>query len=183
MKKLLSVLGHLFQYVVLHKLNKVSYLRASGAKIGDNCDILTTIRNFGSEPWLIEIGNDVTLTAGVLLITHDGSSRLFRKKLDSGNKVYGNRFGKILIGNNCFIGVNAVILPGVTIGDNCIIGAGSIVNKDVSDGSVFAGNPARYICSLDDYIAKYKKQMVPCQSTDRDSLRQELTSYFWNEYR
>jgi acetyltransferase-like isoleucine patch superfamily enzyme len=183
LKKIATILRVLFKYLIVHKGNKVSYLRAAGAKIGDDCDILTAINNFGTEPWLIQIGNNVTLTAGVLLITHDGSSRLFRKIIEGGNKIYGNRFGTIIIGNNCFIGVNTIILPGVSVGDNCIIGAGSIVNKSTPPETVFAGNPARYICTLEEYISKYRDQMIPCQSTDRESLRRELTSYFWNEPR
>ncbi len=179
MNNIINILKILFKYLIVYRGNKIAYLRASGAKIGNDCDILTAITNLGSEPWLVEIGNNVTLTAGVLLITHDASNRLFRKTLGYGNTTYGNRFGTIVIGNNCFVGVNTVILPDVKIGDNCIIGAGSIINKSIPAGSVFVGNPARFICTLDEFIVKYQQKMVPCQSTDRRSLRQELTSYFW----
>lgn len=53
----------------------------------------------------------------------------------------------VRIGSRCFIGVSAVVLPGVTIGDDCIIGAGSIVTRDIPPGSVAVGNPARVIRS------------------------------------
>ena len=49
------------------------------------------------------------------------------------------------IGSNCFIGVNAVVLPGVTLGDGVVVGAGAVVTKDVPEGCVVAGNPARVI--------------------------------------
>ena len=51
------------------------------------------------------------------------------------------------IGENCFIGGRALILPGVTVGDGCVVGAGSVVTRDVPPGSVVAGNPARVLRS------------------------------------
>lgn len=66
--KLLSGFKFNFNYLIVHRGNKASYLRAAGARIGSNCDLQTALRNFGSEPYLLEIGNDVTLTAGVMLI-------------------------------------------------------------------------------------------------------------------
>ena len=55
------------------------------------------------------------------------------------------RYGKIIIGNNCFIGARSTILPGVTIGDNTIIGAGSVVTKDIPSNVVAVGNPCKII--------------------------------------
>lgn len=55
----------------------------------------------------------------------------------------------IKIGNNCWIGANAVILPGVKLGDNCIVGAGAIVTKSFSSGTVIVGNPAKKIISTE----------------------------------
>jgi len=49
------------------------------------------------------------------------------------------------IGQNCFIGGQSLILPGITVGDGCIVGAGSVVTKDVPDNCAVAGNPARII--------------------------------------
>jgi maltose O-acetyltransferase len=54
----------------------------------------------------------------------------------------------ITIGNDCWIGGNSIILPGVSIGSNCIIGAGSVVTKDVLDNTLAAGNPAKKIKNL-----------------------------------
>lgn len=53
----------------------------------------------------------------------------------------------VRIGARCFIGVSAVVLPGVTIGDDCIVGAGSVVTKDLPPGSLAVGVPARVIRS------------------------------------
>ena len=163
--------------------DSIAYLRSQGVRMGEDCDLLTNVTNFGSEPWLIEIGDRVTLTSGVVLITHDGSSRLFRKHSEDMNPRYGNRFGAIRILDDCFVGVNAIILPGVEIGPDSIVGAGSIVNKSVPPQMVFAGNPARPICTLDEYIERYRAKMLLLKSEDRTSLRRELTTQLWGEYR
>lgn len=59
------------------------------------------------------------------------------------------------IGNNCWIGGNTVILPGVHIGDNCVIGAGSVVTKDIPDWSIAAGNPCKVIRKITEEDKKY----------------------------
>lgn len=125
-----------------------------GAQIGPNCKINGHI-NWGSEPWLITLGNHVELSHDVSLITHDGSTWVFREQERYKNVI---RYGKIIIKDNCFIGARTIILPGVTIGPNSIVGAGSVVTKDVLPNMVYAGNPARPICSLDDYAEKCLQQ-------------------------
>jgi len=177
---MLSSLRDLFVRKIICKGDNRRYLIRRGTRIGKNCSIMTL--NFGSEPWLIEIGDHVTITSEVRLVTHDASSRLFRDHLPSSSP-YGNRFGRIIIQDNCFIGVASVILPDVVIGPNGIVGAGSVVTKDVPPNTVVAGNPARYICTLDEYIEKYKQKMISISASDRDSLRRELTMRFWSEER
>ena len=61
----------------------------------------------------------------------------------------------VSIGDNCWIGGNTVIVPGVTIGDNCVIGAGSVVTKDIPDWSLAAGNPARVIRRITEEDKQY----------------------------
>jgi hypothetical protein len=65
------------------------------------------------------------------------------------------RFGRITIGNNVFIGARSTFLPGVKVGENCVIGTGSVVTKSIPPGFVVAGNPAKIICTTDDYIRGY----------------------------
>ena len=107
---------------------------------------------FGSEPYLITIGENVEITAGVVFITHDGAVWTLRnfdekyKDLDV--------FAPIKVGNNVFIGNNAIILPGVTIGDNVVIGAGAVVAKDIPSNSVATGVPAKVIKTLEEYGEK-----------------------------
>ncbi len=116
--------------------SRIKYLRRKGMKIGENC-LLHTM-TFSTEPYLIEIGDNVAIARGTLFITHDGGVWCFRKELKNADV-----FGKIIIGNNVFIGNNCTILPNTTIGDNCIIGAGSVVRGQFAENSVIVGNPAK----------------------------------------
>lgn len=93
----------------------------------------------------------------VTFINHDGGTWAFRD-IDEYNDVI--KYGKIRVGDRSFIGCNTTILPGVTIGSRCVIGAGSVVTKDVPDGMVVAGNPARIIMSTDEYARKSKEKMI-----------------------
>jgi acetyltransferase-like isoleucine patch superfamily enzyme len=165
-------------YYIRCRADKVEYLRFLGVRIGQGCSIYTAPPNFGTEPWLIEIGDDVTLGQGVQLITHDGASRLFRDRLP-GMCPFGNRFGTIVIHDNCFIGNNAILLPGVEVGPDSVVGAGSVVTKTVPPRTIAAGNPARLIKTLDEYIEGYCQRMISLGATDRSTLRRELTMQLW----
>ncbi|HAD82238.1 MAG: hypothetical protein A2509_04060 [Candidatus Edwardsbacteria bacterium RIFOXYD12_FULL_50_11] len=121
------------------------YARYLGVKIGTNARITGNV-TFGSEPYLIEIGNNVTITQEVKFNTHDGGVGVLRQKHPGLNV-----FGKIRIGSNVFIGAAAQIMLGVTVGNNVVIGAGSIVTKDIPDNVVAAGIPARVVKTIDEY--------------------------------
>ena len=123
--------------------------RKLGATIGKNCRIYTYY--WGSEPFLIEIGDHVHVSRDVKFVSHDGGVWVFRDQIPDLDV-----FGKIKIGDNTFIGNEAMILPGVTIGKNCIVGGMCVVAKSVPDDCVVAGNPARFICTTDEYFEKIK---------------------------
>lgn len=106
---------------------------------------------FGGEPFLISIGNHVTISFNVHFINHDGGTWVFR---DLPEYKGLQRFGRIDILDNVFIGANTTILPGVTIGPNAVVGAGSVVTRDVPPDSVYAGVPAKFICTLDEYVRR-----------------------------
>jgi acetyltransferase-like isoleucine patch superfamily enzyme len=120
---------------------RVEYFRRQGAKIGTNCTLCTM--SFSTEPYLIEIGNHVAIAEGVEFVTHDGSVCCF------GREVNGGIFGKIIIGNNTFIGIRCIILCNTIIGNNCIVGAGSVLRGRFPDNSVIAGNPAKVLSTMD----------------------------------
>jgi acetyltransferase-like isoleucine patch superfamily enzyme len=168
----------IISYYLIHKADPVSYLRAQGAVIGENCDLICGIWGFGSEPYLIHIGNNVTLAGGVNLITHDGGTRVFRPYEPRWTKETGN-YGKISIGDNVFIGMNAIIMPGVRIDSNVVIGAGSVVTKNVSSNTVFAGNPAHFIHSLDEYREKSIQRAIQLSNVSPAIKKQELIRFYW----
>ena len=141
------------------------YARYIGVKIGKKCNIQDV--NFGSEPYLIEIGDNVQITKGVKIFTH-GGGWVFRKEIPD-----MDTFGKIVIKNNVYIGNNALIMPGVTIGNNVIIGAGSVITKSVPDNSVVAGNPARIISDIE----SVKQRMLPYNIGSKQMNFEEKKKY------
>lgn len=136
----------------------IKHLRSKGMKIGKHLLIpeLHSIVIDETRPWLIEIGDDVVITAGTTILTHGYDLTVLRKYY---GELYGSS-GKVVIGNNVFIGTRTTILKGITIGNNVIIGANSLVNKSVPDNCVVAGNPARVIMTLDEYREKRKSEYV-----------------------
>lgn len=133
----------------LKKRNILKYAKKIGVKIGINTSISNTVE-FDSEPYLIDIGNNCKITYNVRFVTHDGGLHVVRNLLNNDIE----KFGRIIIGNNVFIGNNATIMPNVKIGNNVVIGYGSIVTKNIPDNEVWAGVPAKRICSIDEYIQK-----------------------------
>lgn len=137
----------------------IKFLKKNGCRIGKNVHFHDPKTTFVDPNRLnfIEIGDNVSITRGVTILAHDYSYKVFRN-------VYHDmpqKFGVTTIGNNVFIGMNAIILMGSTIGDNCVVGAGAVVSGNIPDNSVVAGNPAKIICSLDEYhdkcVKNYKK--------------------------
>lgn len=136
----------------------IKYLRNLGVEIGKDCIFYGPNNTYVDiqYPWMISIGDHVRITHGVVILTHDFSWSVLKKvKINDTlpGAIYGAS-GKVTIGNNVFIGVNAIITRNVNIGDNVIIGTGSIVTKDCPSNGVYAGNPARYIMSIEEYYHK-----------------------------
>ena len=171
-------LSDFFVYFVWVRGNKAEFLRRRGVRIGKDCEILTPVANFGTEPWLIELGSRVTITQNVVFLTHDGANRVFRDQLPD-SAPWGNRFGPIRVLDNSFVGANSILMPDIVIGPNAIVGAGSLVNQSVPPNTVVAGVPIRQICTLDEYIERYKEKSIPIEASKRKDLRQELTRRFW----
>ena len=141
------------QMLKLKKTDTEKY-RDLGVKIGKNFSNIGPV-DFSSEPYLISIGDDVRISMNVHFVTHDGGMHVIRQY----KGIPVDLFGTIEIGNNVFIGMNTIVLPGVKIGNNVVIGAGSIVSKDIPNNSVACGIPARVIETLDEYYCKNKDKM------------------------
>lgn len=132
----------------------IKYLRSIGVEIGEGVRFFAPMTNTIDiqNPFMIQIGNNVRITKGVAILTHDYSWSV----LTGLEGILCGSISKVNIGNNVFIGINSIILRGVNIGNNVIIGAGSIVSKNCKDNSVYAGNPAKYIMSIEEF---YKKRL------------------------
>ena len=143
--------------------------------LGKNVQIIGGA-NFGSEPYLITIGDDTTVSFDCAFVTHDAATRVIRHL--PGHDKETVIYGPINIGKNCFIGCRSVILPNVTIGDNCIIGAGSVVNKNIPSNSVAAGVPCKVICTLEAYINKHKDDFMYIVSKPFEEKKKILLDKF-----
>jgi acetyltransferase-like isoleucine patch superfamily enzyme len=156
-------------------------LRALGVRVGEDCVIETHYRNFGAQPWLIELGDRVLIAQDALFLTHDGSNLLFRHRYS--DSPWGNRFGPIKVHDRSFIGARAIVLPDSEIGPDSIVGAGSVVTGRIPPGTVWAGVPARQLCTRAEFEARYQAKMVPAKARTLAELRAELTRYFFGEPR
>ncbi len=160
-----------FYYKKIKKWNdaqiRINHLRRSGMTIGENTHIFSDYLET-PEPYLISIGDNVMISTGVRFITHDVSPF-----------VYGNDrvayYGRVTIGNSCFVGMGSIILPGVKLADHCIVASGSVVTKSFTvPGSVVAGNPARLICTIDELKNKNKKYELETWGMDFQKKKEFL---------
>ena len=120
--------------------------------VGENCKINNKKVPLYSN--LIFIHDNVIIATDVHFTTHDGIHFLLNNQ--NGGRKFMEKVGCIEIMNNVFVGSGTRILYNTRIGNNVIIGAGSLVNKDIPDNSVYAGVPARRICSFDEYVEKHR---------------------------
>lgn len=144
---------------------KIQQFKEAGGVCGENfkfyCDM-------PGEPYFVNIGNDVTIAAGTVLLTHDNS--VIKCDLDA-----TDYFGRVTIGDSCFIGMHSILMPGVELGDHTIVGAGSVVTKSFPEGNVvIAGNPAHPLCTLEEF--REKKRHL-CVNLDIDDRRQRKREY------
>lgn len=139
-----SLFSDIFRFLQYGDL-PTSYFVKRGMKVGKNFNRQSGTRLDPNNCWLIEIGDDVIMSNKVQLIAHDFSTMHLTGYV---------RFGRVKIGDRVFIGANSTILMNVCVGNDVIIGSGSLVNKDVPDGMVVAGVPARVICTTEEYRTK-----------------------------
>ena len=182
MRRIFKILSSIYsalitrlEFMLNNEYTIASYFRKQGAQIGNNCRIY--IDTFGSEPYLVKIGNHCTITNGVKFITHDGGCWIFREEIPDLNK-----FGKIEIEDNCFIGLDSIIMPNVKIGRNSIIGAGAVVTKDVPPESIAIGIPARVIGSTKAFKEKAVKDWEMFNfPNDPSKWKKHLIQRFWGD--
>lgn len=161
------------------KNNPVKYYTDVGVSMGKNVDINNSV-SFGAEPYLVSIGDNVRVTGGVQFVTHDGGVWVIRNLYNEYKDV--DIFGRITVGNNVHIGMNAIVMPGVSIGNNCIIGTGAIVTKDIPDNSVAVGVPARVIETIDEYLEKNMTRFLHTKLLYGEDKRAAILEAYTNGY-
>jgi acetyltransferase-like isoleucine patch superfamily enzyme len=148
--------------------------RKWGVEVGERTIILNC--DFGAEPYLVTIGNHCLIAAKVQFVTHDAGIWVFQE--DQHPPPY-NKVGPIVVHDNCMIGISSIIMPDVEIGPNSIVGAGSIVTRNVPPNTVYAGNPAEYIKSYDEYLEKSRLTEIDIESAA--TVKEQLIQKFKNK--
>lgn len=131
---------------------RVAQARRMGMKVGTGCRLYSL--QVASEAELVEIGDGVIVSGEVMFVTHDGA---LYTALDQFPEVNGH-YGRIKIGSNSFLGMRAVIMPGVELGENCVVAAAAVVMDSFPANSVIAGNPASYVCPRSMYLDMKRNQ-------------------------
>lgn len=160
----------------------IEVCKLQGLKLGKDVKIFDKV-SFGSEPFLIEIGDKTQIAGGTRFVSHGGTTKTLRRLKGFED---ARIFGRIKIGKNCTIGNNCVIQQNVEIGDNCILGSSSVLTHSIPDNSVFSGNPARFVCSIDQYAESILDQntMYPRElENDKKKLDQWLKQNLPYEYK
>ena len=151
----MNILKKMYDLYLRYK-NPIKYAKKCGVEIGSDVRFTGKV-DFGTEPYLISIGNHV-LIAGADFLTHEGAHWVLKGlEPEKFNNTFG--YGRITVCDNVYIGRNCTILRGVTIGENTIVGACSLVNKSLEPNSVYAGVPAKKICSLEVFKEKFLADM------------------------
>lgn len=146
--------------------------------MGDNC--MAMFRKIPLYPKLISFGNNVWIASDVLFVPHDVIHRMLNNKLETDE--FQENIGCIDIEDNVFVGSNTTILPNVTIGSDTIVAAGSLVNKSIR-GGVYAGVPAKYVCSIDAFIEKRKAEPQIEIKRGKGGLSEETIVAAWKRFR
>lgn len=138
----------------------MEYLLSHGMKVGTNSHIFSDATIDHIYPHLISIGNNVTISTNVTILVHDASTNVVG---------VGTKLGRVTIGNNVFVGTGTIILCNTQIGNNVVIGAGSVVTHDLPDNAVYAGSPAKRVCSIEDY--RERMQLLCNERPDLSKIR------------
>jgi acetyltransferase-like isoleucine patch superfamily enzyme len=161
---------HLMIDTVRLRRDPVRYFRSQGAEIGEGVEIFgANLFTFGSEPYLVSIGNGVTISHNVDFITHDGGLRVARAKYPD-----AYLYGRIHVADRCFVGAHCVFLPGAKVGAGTVIGSGSIVTGEIPPDVVAVGAPAKAVKSVDEYVQAKKHLWVDTTGLGPDEKRELL---------
>lgn len=147
-----------------------NYLRSKGAHIGKNTRFVAPKKTIVDDARLdyITIGDNCCFSQ-VTIMAHDYSWYVLK---DAFNAMLPDAGGGVTIGNNVFAGYQSVILKGTEIGNNVVIGAHAVVKGRIPSNTVWAGVPARQICTLEAFFQKRKEREISDALFRRDHIRQ-----------
>jgi acetyltransferase-like isoleucine patch superfamily enzyme len=159
------------------RVDPLGYARRLGVHMGKNVNFYGMRPGmFSTEPWLVTLGDNVYITAECWFLTHDGGTLILRKEVPDLELT-----APITVGNDVYIGVRTLILPGASIGNRCIIGAGSVVCGRIPDNSVAAGVPAKVIESTDEYLKSAQAKSLHFGHLSAKEKEVALKRYFKSE--
>lgn len=142
--------------VTIARFFPVRHARSRGVNIKGRVTIYgSSYMMFSAEPYLVTLEDNVFISVGAKFVCHDGGVLPFRKDIPDLDLA-----APIHVKSNTFIGMDAIILKGVTIGENCIVGAGAVVTRSVPDGAIVAGNPAKVVRQTKDYLENAEKNSL-----------------------
>jgi maltose O-acetyltransferase len=128
-----------------------AHLKALGMHIGRDVNLPASTWIDTSHCFLISIGDRCGFGEGCMILAHDAQMDEY---LDAA------RLGRVVLHESCHIGARTTILAGVEIGPRTVVGANSLVSKSLPPDSVCAGNPAKVLCSLSEYLEKHRAGMA-----------------------
>ena len=157
---------------------RTDFLKKSGIFAGFGNDCYYCSRRIPEEPYMVKLHNNVVIAANVNFVTHDVINDMLARKIGAkpGEVLSEFHMGTIEVFDNVAIGSDVTILYGTKIGPNAIIAAGSVVTKDVPEGVIVGGNPAKVIGTVDNLIEK-RKQLKDAP-INRNPI-EEIMKYYW----
>lgn len=139
-----KLFGHVGEHVFIQQ--PITLARGKTVSIGDRTYINSNLTLV--DDYLITIGSDCLFAPNVSICTTGHPA-------DPASRTKGMYSFPVTIGNNVWIGLGAIILPGVTIGDNSIIGAGSVVTRDIPANVIAFGSPCKVYREFDEWDKEY----------------------------
>lgn len=158
--------------MIYQRMAPERYARFIGVTVGKNPHFYGPT-SWGSEPWIVTIGDDVHIAERCKFIAHDGGTLIFRSRVPDLEITK-----PIVVGNNVYIGEESMILGGVHIGSNVVIGARSVVTRDIPDNSVACGVPARVIKSAEEYFEKIQRESLHLGHLKYDEKDRALKKHY-----
>ena len=144
---LINLIRSLYYKYYFSRKTPHELIRLRGGKVGEGVFIGKGVLIDYDYAFLLDIGEGAVISARSIIELHDSCI----PNVSGHGKL---KIGKVKIGVRAYIGVNSALMPGIHIGDQAIVGACSLVNRDIPSREVWAGNPIRFLCTVDELTQK-----------------------------